>query len=547
MVYKRHFTKSAFTIVELLVVIVVIGILAAISIVSYTGISQKAVASSLQSDLSNASTVLKMYQIDNSAYPNSVTDCPTPSTGNICLKASSGNSYPNYSANNTSNPQTYSLTAINNGQSYTVTNNSKPISLDSLASAPLSPVADWLATPTGDHYGNYYDLVTKKYATVTRATPKTIFDPSTSKIYDVPANYLGVNPRSDGKNGSEGVIEEGRTNYLLSSSFEADGNSDGVSDNWAYWANYPKGTPTSSLVSGSVHGTKAQRIQYTGIASDNYLIFYQGSAVGTFAVGDNATGSVYIKGTVSGTTAAGLMVLAYNSGGTLLNFVQSAPIALTSAYQKVSLTYPNLPATTSYVSLRVISTPMASGDTVDITVDAVQLEKGTFATSYIPTTNTTITRDADVVTVPTSNWNGNASTILGITGPSSNLNDGRIFEWVNAALSNYSLMRTLPASPSLSAIGATVEGGTTTTITGYRVFGLSWAQGAKVTTYNNGIQLNQSAGTCPSFSDGNATAWIGSYNGSYLWNAPIQRLIVYNSVLSSGDVSNVTNVIQNGP
>ena len=70
--------KPAFTIVELLVVIVVIGILAALTIVAYTGISQKATVASLQSDLSNASTVLKLYQVDNSAYPNLVTNCPNP-------------------------------------------------------------------------------------------------------------------------------------------------------------------------------------------------------------------------------------------------------------------------------------------------------------------------------------------------------------------------------------------------------------------------------------------------------------------------------------
>ena len=42
---------NAFTIVELLVVIVVIGILASITIVSYRGITTKAAEASLQSDL----------------------------------------------------------------------------------------------------------------------------------------------------------------------------------------------------------------------------------------------------------------------------------------------------------------------------------------------------------------------------------------------------------------------------------------------------------------------------------------------------------------
>lgn len=46
--------NSAFTIVELLVVIVIIGILAAITIVSYSNVSQKAMNAAIQSDLTNS-------------------------------------------------------------------------------------------------------------------------------------------------------------------------------------------------------------------------------------------------------------------------------------------------------------------------------------------------------------------------------------------------------------------------------------------------------------------------------------------------------------
>ena len=86
-------TLKGFTIVELLVVIVVIGILAAITIVSYTGISQKATVASLTSDLTNASKQLKLFQVDNSNYPTTI-DCTIPdSTTNECIKSSTTYTY----------------------------------------------------------------------------------------------------------------------------------------------------------------------------------------------------------------------------------------------------------------------------------------------------------------------------------------------------------------------------------------------------------------------------------------------------------------------
>lgn len=60
--------KKGFTIVELLIVIVVIAILAAIVIVSYNGISKQARQSSLLSDVSNAATIMGTDQARNGTY-----------------------------------------------------------------------------------------------------------------------------------------------------------------------------------------------------------------------------------------------------------------------------------------------------------------------------------------------------------------------------------------------------------------------------------------------------------------------------------------------
>ena len=62
-------SKSAFTIVELLIVIVVIGILAAIVIVAYNGVQTRAAASRSISDLKHIQKSLELYKATNGTYP----------------------------------------------------------------------------------------------------------------------------------------------------------------------------------------------------------------------------------------------------------------------------------------------------------------------------------------------------------------------------------------------------------------------------------------------------------------------------------------------
>ena len=58
--------RPAFTIVELIVVIVVIGILATISITSYNGVQRKAQISKINSDLKMFSKVIQLARLNNS-------------------------------------------------------------------------------------------------------------------------------------------------------------------------------------------------------------------------------------------------------------------------------------------------------------------------------------------------------------------------------------------------------------------------------------------------------------------------------------------------
>jgi type II secretion system protein G len=66
---KQNKLHRGFTIVELLIVIVVIAILAAISIVAYNGIQARARDSQRKSDLAVIAKAIKLYYIDNGTYP----------------------------------------------------------------------------------------------------------------------------------------------------------------------------------------------------------------------------------------------------------------------------------------------------------------------------------------------------------------------------------------------------------------------------------------------------------------------------------------------
>lgn len=118
MVFKR-----AFTIVELLVVIIVIAVLVSLSIVGYSGISFKATASTLQSDLTNAKKQLLAYQMQSttSSFPTAI-NCTNPSVTEICIRPSISSTTFNYNPNNSVNPKTFILIAASGAMNYWITN-----------------------------------------------------------------------------------------------------------------------------------------------------------------------------------------------------------------------------------------------------------------------------------------------------------------------------------------------------------------------------------------------------------------------------------------
>ncbi len=97
--------RSGFTIVELLIVIVVIAILAAITVVAYNGIRDRSLASSVQSALSQANKkVLSYAAINNDQYPATLADAGVTDSATITY---------DYSSDNGASPRRYAITASN--------------------------------------------------------------------------------------------------------------------------------------------------------------------------------------------------------------------------------------------------------------------------------------------------------------------------------------------------------------------------------------------------------------------------------------------------
>ena len=116
MEYKKLSAPKGFTIVELLIVVVVIAILAAITIVAYNGIREKAQISSVQSQLSQAMKKVQMAAvINNEVYPATLAGAGIEDSGGVTYQ---------YTSDNTAASKSFCITAtLNQTRSYYVASN----------------------------------------------------------------------------------------------------------------------------------------------------------------------------------------------------------------------------------------------------------------------------------------------------------------------------------------------------------------------------------------------------------------------------------------
>lgn len=406
---------------------------------------------------------------------------------------------------------------------------------------PYSPVADWLAITTASaHEGVLLDLVSGRTATLTRTTAKTVYDAATGLIHDVAAGYLAVRPWSNSRAGGvgyEAVIEESRVNKLLDSYFA----NATIGTNWASDV-----TLSRSNTVTPPYGTHAALCEYTGAGGDSNATKVLLSQSAAYAATNNVTSSWWIYGAVTGCQLQ-LYMEALDAGSNVLGTV-TANVTPGATWARSTLTYTNLPANTASVRGGLRCTGVDTGDTVAVRASAGQRELGAFATSYIPTTSGTVTRNADVLSISTSGWSYTAGTYVAVVGPTVDVaTEAEIMDWRNGAGTN----RVNLYYNSSNEVAATrVDGSTTLTKgvsgswTGGVVAACLWSVGGSLYVVKNGTKSG-ATGSVAAFADNpGATANLGNATGSaHHLNGPIHRFVSYAAALSDTQLTELNSLI----
>ncbi len=68
---RRNENRRGFTLIELLLVLAILAVLAAVVVPKFTNRSEQARVTAARTDISNISTALRAFEVDNGRFPNS--------------------------------------------------------------------------------------------------------------------------------------------------------------------------------------------------------------------------------------------------------------------------------------------------------------------------------------------------------------------------------------------------------------------------------------------------------------------------------------------
>jgi len=361
----------------------------------------------------------------------------------------------------------------------------------------------------------------------------TVENSDKARIEKVSTTDIAQNP------GGAARIEEARTNLLTYSSFEAGSNPP------TGWIN---ALLTSSTAATGIHGTNYANLVTNGAG---YNALYQG-VTGGLTSGTTYTLSVYAQ-YVSGYNGN----FSIGVSGTCGDFWSTGNTVSSGSWQRITKTFT---ATATGACNAYIEPTLSTASAATFKVDAIQLEAGGFATSYIPTVAAAVTRNAEKVQYAnTSNLTAGSGTISAWVKPewastdtNTRGNDyyGTIFDSGYGTANSLLFTFYTPNNTASNRLAIFKQGGTndyTTclpsfTANSWHHAALTYATGQPLKIYWDGALCATTPGNANAVpTTGNMT--LGKYDGyvnpnSY-FNGLISDFTIFNTALAGEKVKGV--------
>jgi len=340
------------------------------------------------------------------------------------------------------------------------------------------------------------------------------------------------------------LIEDRRTNLLFQSAFSSIGT---VATNNAWYETSaaldttvdssvaPDGTRTAALLAITSATSFAAVVQVpTGVTAGTYAYSVYCKAASTDTVcrlllsGDAALSNfVRANFTLSGTGSASVV----DVSGTAVSAATPTIQAVGDGWYRCTIAG-TLSAPTSTRVLVYPGNPGAQATASQTLVWGAQLEAGAFATSYIPTTTTVVTRNADVATITGSNFTSFWNSVQGGTSvqatPSTVSGVRTLVQFDDGTANEVIALRGNTTNPELYIVDgstpqAQIDAGTIATNTSYSLTGW-WATNDCKARQDSGAVVADTTATIPTVTQ----MRIGSDGTNYL-NGTIATIDYYDS------------------